>query len=402
MAQVAKEPSVDQSARRNLRLYPMQKIFHKRVFLPVIPIYFIEYVGFSISEIGILAALQALISMLVNVPAGYLADRFGRTKALRFGSLALMISVMFYAGMPTKTGIIVGLVFEAVGFAFLSGAGESLVHDSLEVLGRKRDYSKVLSRAQSLALVGNATFIALVPLTYAIDPRLPFAIGILAFGVLLIATLFMTDVIDHKSVRPLSLRGFNALERLSANRLLFATIIVFGIVGAAYFTFDIIAVALREFGVSPEYLGWVYATASMVGAVIGLFVHRLKRLKLSKYILLDMTLLLSVYAAGYSANMWVMIVAAVLSISFWRYRRIIYQDHLLERFPGNYKSTLLSVMNTAESLNMLWVPVVTTGLIGYFGVVNGFGLIGVATFMVAIIYYALMYWAFIKQPTVSR
>lgn len=391
------ESQIQQHARRNIKLYPVQKVFNKRVFLPIIPIFYVEYVGFSIPEIGVLAAFWALMTMLFNIPSGYFADRFGRTKALRAGATMLMISTTIYAGFPTKTGIIIGVIFEAVGFAFISGAGESLAHDSLEVLDRKRDYSKVLSRAQSLALVANAALVATVPLTYAIDPRLPFVVGIAAFAVLLATTLAMKDVMTHAAPKKISWRGLNALEKLSSNKLLFATIMLFGIVGAIYFAFDIIAIALREFGVSPEYLGWVYAAASLFGAALGLVVHKLKQMSLGKYILVDIVILLAVYAAGYSQNVWFLIAAAIVSVSFWRFRRIIYQDHLLERFPGNYKATLISVMNTSESLNLLWVPIATTAAIGGFGVANGFGLIGIAATIIGAIYYVLMYQSFIKK-----
>ncbi len=138
--------------------------------------------------------------------------------------------------------------------------------------------------------------------------------------------------------------------------------------GQSYFSFDIVTIALRELGIAPEHLGWIFAVASLVGAAIGLVIHKLKELSLSTYMIIDIGILFSVYLAGYSGNVWLLVVAAVLSISFWRYRRIIYQDHLLASFQTGYKSTLLSVMNTTESLNMLWVPIVTTAVVGGLGV----------------------------------
>lgn len=388
---------IHHSARRNLALYPIQKIFNKRVFLPIIPIFYTEYVGFSIPEIGLIAAAYALINLLFNVPAGYFADKFGRVRALRIGASLLTLSTVFYAAMPTKTGVLIGITLESIGFAFLSGAGESLVHDSLDVLDREHDYSKVLSRAQSIALVLNAVFIALVPLTYAIDPRIPFVIGTFAFLALLASTVLMRDVVQHQ-VRAIRWRGLIALERLAGNTTLFFAIIFFGIIGAAYFSFDIVTIALRELGIAPEYLGWVFAIASLIGAALGLIVHRLKELSLSKYMAIDVGILLSVYLAGYLGNVWLLAGAAILSVSFWRYRRIIYQDHLLTRFKTGYKSTLISIMNTTESLNMLWVPIVTTAVVGGLGVMQGFGVLGAATAILGVVYFVLMRRAFESRP----
>lgn len=382
-------------AQRNLWLYPIQKIFNKRVFLPIVPIYFTEYVGFSIPQLGLLAALLALIMLVLSVPTGYFADRFGRVKALRIGALLLTLSTLLYAGWPTKTGIVIGVMLEASGFAFIGGAGQSLVHDSLDVLDRKKDYSKVLSRAQSLALVLNALFIALVPLTYTVDPRLPFAIGTLAFLALLAATFAMRDVEKHR-VKAMQWRGLKAIERLSGNVTMLLAIVFFGIIGAAYFSFDIVTIGLRELGFEPEFLGWVFASASLVGAVMGLFIHKLKQLSLSAYMLLDVGILVVLFLAGFSGNVWFLAVMAILSVGFWRYRRIIYQDHLLERFTTGYKSTLLSVMATTESLAALWVPIATTGAVGALGVVNGFGLLAVAATVVGVIYLGLMHYVFVR------
>lgn len=387
-----------QFAKRNIALYPVQKIFNKRVFLPIIPIYYTEYVGFSIASLGLLAALFALVNMMMNVPTGYVADRFGRVRALRIGSWLLVGSTLLYAGLPTQLGIAAGIVLEAIGFAFLAGSGQSMVHDSLEVLQRQKEYSKVLSRAQSLALIVNAGLVALVPLTYAIDPRMPFAIGAIAFLILVAATYGMRDVGKTAEPRKLVIRwpGAEALSRVSKNATLLWAVVLFGTVGAIYFAFDIVAIALRTYGVSPEYLGWVYAAASVFGALLGFVIHHLKKLHLSTYLVLDVSILLGVFIAGYLANVWLLIAAAIVSISFWRYRPIIYQDHLLTRYTTSYKSTILSVMGMTESLNMLWVPIVTTGVVGAFGVSKGFGIIAIGAAVVGILYIVAMRRAFLR------
>lgn len=385
-------------ARRNIRLYPLLKVFNKRVFLPIIPIYYIDYVGFSIPQIGMLAALFALINIAFNMPAGYFADRFGRVASLKISGIALVISTIFYAGVTTKTGIIIGIGFEAIGFAFLAGAGESLVHDSLEVLKRQKEYSKILSRAQSIALLINAALVAVVPLSYAIDPRLPFAIGTIAFGIMLATIFLMNDVIAHTPKVRVKKTGLSAMIRiLHKNLTLFIAVVFFGIVAAMYFSFDIVTIALREFGVSPEHLGWIFASASVAGAFIGLFVHKLKQLSLQAYMCVDITVLLFVYAAAYFGDLWVLIAAVVLTISFWRYRRIIYQDHLLERYKSSFKSTMLSAMNTTESMNGLWVPIVTTGIVGTFGVTQGFGILGISGLVVGLLFMAFMNRAFVTK-----
>lgn len=51
-------------------------------------------------------------------------------------------------------------------------------------------------------------------------------------------------------------------------------------------------------------------------------------------------------------------------------------------------------MNTTESLSMLWVPIVTTGIVGAYGVREGFGLLGIGALCVSVLYIVFMRWAF--------
>lgn len=391
--------SIQKLAQKNIKLYPLQKVFNKRVFLPIIPIYFTEYVGFSIGELGLLASLYALVSIVMNAPSSYVADRFGKVKALRMGAVMLVLSTVLYAGLPTQLGVVFGTMLEAIGFSFMSGAGEAMVHDSLEVLNRLKDYSKVLSRAQSLALILNAILVALVPLTYVIDPRMPFALGTVAFMALVAATFNMHDVGPRAQPMDISLRfrRVGAIEKISKNASLLVAIMLFGIIGAIYFSFDIMSIALKYYGVQPEHLGWVYATASIVGAGLGYIIHHLKKLSLTNYLLVDVTILMLVYVAGYSANVWFLMGAVIASVSFWRFRRIIYQDHLLSRYTTQYKTTILSVMGTAESVNMLWVPIVTAGTVGAYGPQVGFGYLAIGVLGISLVYILAMQRAFLAK-----
>jgi hypothetical protein len=259
------------------------------------------------------------------------------------------------------------------------------VHDSLEVLDREKEYSKVLGRAQSIALVFNALFVAAIPFTYIIDPRLPFVVGAIAFFILFMTTLTARDVLRHH-VRRLAWPGFAALRVVGRHCVMFLAILLFGMVSAIYFAFDVVTIALNSLGVSPEHLGWIFAGASLFGSLIGLGIHYLRKLSLAQYMVLDMIILLSVFLAGWSGNVWALIVTTIISVAFWRYRQIIYQDHLLSRYKNGYKSTMLSVMSTSESLNMIWVPVVTAWLVGSYGVTLGFGFIAIGVVIVSTAY----------------
>jgi MFS family permease len=377
-------------AERNIKLYPLIKVFNKRVFLGVVPIYYVNYVGFSIQEVGLLAAIYALVAILANVPTGYIADRRGKTFVIRLAAILQICATLLYVLAPTKLGVVAGSILESLAFSFIGGAAEALVHDSLEVTGETSRYSKVLSRGQSIALLLNALFVGVVPLTYVIDPRLPFLCGTVAFTMLLVGGLGMRNIMVAGAVllekKRFHLRMLTALGRYKA---LIAFGFMFGIVGAFYFSFDVMTLALKQYGMPAQYIGIVFAAASLVGAALGLVIHHLKRLSMTQYMLLDMCILVLPFLAGYTKTLWPLIGAIILTVSFWRYRNIMYQDYMLRTYSTKLKTTLLSTMSTTESVHSLWVPIFVTGMVSLYGMSTGLGVALIACIFVAVVYVGL-------------
>jgi MFS family permease len=376
--------TIKQTAERNIRLYTLVRIFAKRVFLPLSAIYFVSVSGLSIEEIGILGAFSAIVAMVLEVPTGYFADKFGKSYSIRIAGAINALATLVFVLIQNKTGVFLGILLESIGYAFLHGAGEALMHDSLEVLGKPDQYTKVSSRAQSKSLLINAGIIAFVPMTYAVDERLPFLIGTFAYLVLTWVGFAMKDVhpkIEH-SAHPRPKFRIGQVKNYS-HLIWFA--IVFGLFGALYTApSDLRNLALEEYGVSPEFLGWLFAIGSIAGAIIGYGIHLLKKMPLWQYVIIDcsvQTLAFAFYATG---NPWIATSGFVMSMSFWRYRRIVYQDYVLAKYTTKYKATVLSTLANAEQLHRIWLPIVMAYVIAGLGNPTAFAWFAVASALIAI------------------
>lgn len=145
--------------------------------------------------------------------------------------------------------------------------------------------------------------------------------------------------------------------------------------------------ALREYGLAPQYLGLVSALGSLGGALLGPLNPRLRRLRPNYYVLLDSLLLLSLYFSAASGTVTLLAATMVLAISFWRYRRIIYQDYLLRIYPNAYKATLVSTLNNLEQGNAIWLPLLITGVISHHGLTQGFTLMTTYTLLLLPFFY---------------
>jgi hypothetical protein len=375
---------MEQKARRNLKVYPVVRIFTKRVYLPLIAIYFINVVGLSLSEIGFLAAFIGLVQLIIEVPTGYFSDKISRKYSYILGGVIGMIATLFIVFMQNKTGVFIGMFFETVAYALFSGTGQALVHDSLSVLGREKDYSKYSSRTQSVSLLANAVIIALVPLSYTIDARLPFVFGTLQFFALVVTCIFLSDVRHeaiHNVVKPVRVHW------LKGNKEFITFALVFGMFAAIYTSpSDFRNLALEAYGIRPELLGLYFAAASVVGAILGLFIHKLKELGLKKYAMLDSFIAVAALAGLSMGSPYIAVGALILNMSFWRYRGIIYQDFILAKYRTKYKATLMSVVHNAEQLNKVWQPAAIGLIVGIYGLQTGFLFVAAFAALLAIVF----------------
>lgn len=380
-------PSLIHRADQNIKYYILVRIFAKRVFLPLTAIYFIDTAGLTIRDIGFLSAYFSAIQLFAEVPTGYFADRIGRTVSLRIGTILAMIATTLYVLFQNRTGIYIGVCLEALGYSFMGGAGEALIHDSLVVKKQTSQYTKIMSNNMAISLIANAILVAGASSLYTIDPRAPFALGTLAYAILLIITYYLTDIYPPKP--KVTSYKFPQLTNIVTHKSMLVFGLTFGLVSALYTSpNDMLNVALREYGIRVDHIGWIFALGSLLGAILGPFNHLLRKLPPNLYVLLDSAILTSLYAAAFSRSPYILAIVMIFAISFWRYRRIIYQDYLLRIYPNSYKATLVSTLNNLDQLNAIWLPIAITTAIHHLGMSRGFGLIGIFTILVIPIFYS--------------
>lgn len=370
------------AAALNVRLYPLVKIVTKRVYLPLTAIYFVNVVGLSLPELGLAIALAAGATLIFEVPTGYFSDRFSRRYSFVLAGLFAILANLLFVFMQNKTGVYIGVILEALAYAFISGTGQAIIHDSLTVLKRPEDYSKVMSRAQALGLTANALLIALVPLTFAIDPRLPFLFGIVQFSCLAILGLKLQDVTHYEDNDIAISINFNWVRK-NPGFMLFA--FVFGIFAATYTSpSHFQSLAMEAYGLNPAILGIFFSIASLTGAVVGIFIHKLKQLGVKKYSVFDACINIFTFSLFTFGNAWLAVAGLIVSMAFWRYRDIIYNDYILQTYNTRYKATLMSIIYNMIGLNEVWQTIVIGLLVSAYGLQNGFTIMTVAVACLAI------------------
>ena len=98
--------------------------------------------GFSLVEISMAETVFHLVSLLLELPSGILADVFGRKRMLIVSAMLRMTAnvAMFLSGGLSTVCISMGLT--AASYNFASGTGDALAYDSLKCVGQEGRFDR--------------------------------------------------------------------------------------------------------------------------------------------------------------------------------------------------------------------------------------------------------------------
>ncbi|HEX7136937.1 MAG TPA: MFS transporter, partial [Vicinamibacterales bacterium] len=106
----------------------------------------------SVAAVAAILAAGDLFVTLLELPTGWLADRWGHRASLIAGSL-LQIAGMLFAGLGNGIpGVLASSLVIAAGDAFRSGADQALLYRSCGAVG-DQDFQRREARARALQLV---------------------------------------------------------------------------------------------------------------------------------------------------------------------------------------------------------------------------------------------------------
>jgi MFS family permease len=152
----------------------------------------------QMSPVVVAATLAAgdLAIMLLEVPTGWFADRYGHRRSLIFGSFVQVLGMLccwLGQGIP---GLIAASVLVALGDAFRSGADHALLYRTCIALGRETDFQRVQARTEAVRLTA---MVGLVLAGGAIVTTWGFPAGWIAETVLCAAGLAMACAMTEPS-----------------------------------------------------------------------------------------------------------------------------------------------------------------------------------------------------------
>lgn len=288
-------------SRRNARVTIASSFFSDLAFiLPIWVLFGTGVLQLSVTTTTVLFMTLWVLSGLLEIPTGALADRLGRKKMYLIGvALFSLYPLAYVLELPVIMIALVSIV-AAFGSALRSGTLVALTHESYKQEGwSDKSYHTFLSNELLVAFIARAISGVAGGMLYSFDPHAPYVAMAVAYVCMFIVGLFAIDTATERSELSNRLHISQTIRQLANSQLVVSLIIAFC---AVHLVSEAIWTAFQPFfvsdGFSPQIIGTLFSCIAIVSAAGVLAVrHAMRRFGV---------LLIEVFVAG------LVVVAAIL------------------------------------------------------------------------------------------
>ncbi|MBC7692854.1 MAG: MFS transporter [Methylotenera sp.] len=140
-------------ARITRLYYGFQFFFSLLLWTPV----FFEYqkqMGLSDSQIFSIQSIYYIAFCFLEIPTGFVADRFGHRNCMKLGAVLLVLSNVLPVVSSTYIAFLAHFLLIALSRSLISGASSAYIYDRLKEAGESVVYKQVEGNARSYGLIG--------------------------------------------------------------------------------------------------------------------------------------------------------------------------------------------------------------------------------------------------------
>ena len=330
------------SLRANIgKLYALSiaqsAIFHE----PILVLYFTER-GLSLTEFFLVQSAASFAIILLMIPAGYLADRWGRRNVTILSALALITSVFLLAFGTMFWQFFLSEIFRGIFRSLQFGAMNALTYDTLLALKEEGRSRTVFGRQYALqfctlalaSVVGG--FLALRNLQTPVLATIPFV------GLYLLVSLFLKEPPVHTAGERISIATLRSCMR---HPDLWFLLLFQGVLGALIFWLAFSSQAyLQAVGVSLVFFGGFYAIFQISMAGSSLLATIATRRFSDRSLLLIMTplILSSIMMLGLD-GIYTGFIFLIIGVGSWGMLKTVVMDVLNRMTDSTTRATVISL-----------------------------------------------------------
>lgn len=320
----------------------------------------------------VIEGLFALAMAVMEVPSGWLSDRFKRTTVLRVAEVLAAASMASLLLLDGLVSVILAQALLGIGFSFSSGTHQAAFYESLHTLGRKAEYAKWEARSSLTGNISLATATLLGSWLYLQHPQAPVALfgGALLLGVaaswLLVEPKRPRTTHSHHILHDLQVvfhSCFRRTVRLKAylfiNALLFATLNVLYWMQQPY---------LQHAGVPVAWFGPVLFADSLMAGIGGWLAAKVAfrqprhGIGLAAAAVVGLLAMVALVPVGWAG------VGVFFALSLvWGYGEVLVAERLQHLALPHMRATVLSMASLMRQGWFFLFSLIAAQLLGYGG-----------------------------------
>lgn len=367
------------------------------------------YNGVPLHHAILAQSVYSAIVLLMEVPTGLIADKFGRKTSVVLGHIMGALGLVVFVVSPTVIGLYLVQLVRATGSALISGASEALLYEASkdEGLNYTKQSSIVLSNGiAGLCVAGIISGIvyasfgeeSFVPLLWATITTQLVAVG---FAL----SLKVKDIYERGSILKKELKMWEMLASLMTLMRKNKTIFAFTMVGLLtvcneYFLYGTYGLYFEEFGVSNFWVGAAFSLGLLANFFLQRNVYKIERyLTFEKaFVLIKLGTIIGYFGLAMVTQNTFLVVMLISTIGVFNIERPIVSDIVNQELDSSVRATVLSGMSLMSRFSKMGLTLVMGAIVAGSTLRVSYAVMG----LFVMVGLAISYWLLVSCGCVRR
>jgi MFS family permease len=343
---------------RNITItYATRALAWCRFAIPVLALFYIAS-KVTLSEFSIIFSVFAFIILLLNVPAGVIADKIGKKNALLIASSAYVVEIFILSFANGFWPLLLGKIFSGVGVAFASGADQGILYDTLKKLKRTKEHKRISGIAFMIENIAMSIAFIIGAYLFSLNTKLPAIASIPFLIAALISTCFYVEPYPPKKTTGGIREHWQQLTASAKYawrhpRVRYIILYTFIVLTALNILFTVVSVYLAAVSIPVIGLGIVSCLGTLMTAYAAKKAVNVERrfgerrtLLLTQIVTFGSILLCALLIPYYGVVFYITLSAA------WGLYAIVANDYINHDVPQKYRTTILSICAMTGALGI--------------------------------------------------
>ncbi len=332
--------------------------------------YFLDWLNVDYTKIFLLQAWFSLWVIVLEIPTGVVADRYGRKISVALGTLFFAIDLLIFGLTKNYYFLYLAEFIGALGFTLISGADKALIYDSLIEMKKKEEGKHYLSRYEAAGTLGvlisfplGSFIVGNNLIEYPAALPLTFILSSISLTLAFFVYLSIKEPKRHVPAENFVKSGIGGLKYLNKNKALRAFAINSALISAiTFFMFWFYQPLSASAGINITYYGLIGAGFNLFQIILLFNTKRLENMFGVRTILFYSALIPSVLFIGLAITKNVyFVILGIFLIAGSRFRIPILSDFMNQHIESKNRATVLSSISLMERI----VIAVLYPIIGY-------------------------------------